>query len=181
MLTERRMCSYLRTMKRLASLALLGTLAACGGRYRAGSAPEPQSPNAALEQFLAQLDQRAGRRFRMHEGAPPAWGPAPGLLVDQPVARRAAALQGAIEIGHAVANMMDAGAAAGEEFRHGAPGLARLEQLDVHVAEGQADDGRPVGGFRRAGSELQHVAVEGERFGDARHGDSDVRDTGARV
>jgi len=47
------MCSYLRTMKRLASLALLGTLAACGGRYRAGSAPEPQSPNAALEQFLA--------------------------------------------------------------------------------------------------------------------------------
>src|SRR5258708_34508562 len=46
------MCSYLRTMKRLASLALLGTLAACGGRYRAGPAPEPQSPTAALEQFL---------------------------------------------------------------------------------------------------------------------------------
>src|SRR5258708_29220701 len=53
MVTEGRMCSSLRTMKRLAWLALLGTLAACGGRYGAGSAPEPQSPNAALEQFLA--------------------------------------------------------------------------------------------------------------------------------
>jgi hypothetical protein len=117
----------------------------------------------------------------MYEGDPPAAGPAPGLFVDQPVPRRATARQGAIEVGDPVADVMDAGPAVGEKLRYGTPGVARFEQLDVHVAKGQADDGRPVRGFRRAGSELQHVAVERERFGDARHGDSDVRDAGARV
>lgn len=40
-------------MNRRASLVLLlGIAAACGSRYRASTTPEPDSPNAALTQFL---------------------------------------------------------------------------------------------------------------------------------
>jgi len=43
--------------------------------------------------------------------------------------------QGGLQIGHAVADVVDAGPAFRKELRHGTLRIARLEQLDVDVAE----------------------------------------------
>src|SRR5882672_10675797 len=112
----------------------------------------------------------------MQERDAPAAGPAPRRLIDQLVARSAAALEGGVEIGHAVADVMDAGAAFRKELRHGTGRIGRLEQLDVHVAEAQADNLGTVRSFGRSGSKIEDVAVEGQRLADAGHCDADMRD-----
>src|SRR5947207_5185250 len=71
----------------------------------------------------------------MQEGDAPAPGPAARVLIDEPVAGGPATLERLVEIGHAVADVMDPRAAPGEELRHGARGVAGLEQLDLHVAQ----------------------------------------------
>src|SRR5207247_1119298 len=102
---------------------------------------------AALH-LLGQLEQNPGRRFGMQERDAAAIGAAAGLLVDQTVAGRPAALERPVEIGHAVADVMDARSASSEELRHGALGVARLEQLDLNVAQREADDRSAIRGFR---------------------------------
>src|SRR6267378_7258599 len=105
--------------------------------------------------------------------APPA-GPAPGLLIDQLIAGRPAPRQGGLQIGHAVADVVDAGPAFRKELRHGTLGIARLEQLDVDVAEMQADDRGAIGGFGPSRSESQDVSIKGECLCDAGDCDADV-------
>src|SRR5437667_5053987 len=100
----------------------------------------------------------------------------PGRLVDQLVAGGAAALQGGVEIGDAVTDVMDARPALRQEFGDGAGGIPRFEQLDVDRAEVQADDRGAISGFRASGRESQNVAIEGKDLGDARDRDADVSD-----
>ena len=76
--------------------------------------------------------------------APSAWS-----LVHQSVAGAPAGGQGGVQIGHPVADVMNAGAAAGEEPGDGTVRLERREQLDVGFAEGKRNDAGAVGGFRR--------------------------------
>src|SRR5947199_10401551 len=115
----------------------------------------------------------------MHERDTPAAGAAPWHLVDETVPLRPAALERPVQIRHAVADMMDARPALGEELRHRAVWIAGLEQLDLDVAEGQGDDRRAV---RRLGAprlEAEDVSVEAEGGGDGWGGDADVSDAGA--
>jgi hypothetical protein len=68
-----------------------------------------------------------------------------GLLVDQPVAASAALGEGQVEIGDAVADMVNAGSAPLQETRNGPVGSAWLEQLHLGFAEGQGYDAGSVG------------------------------------
>jgi thioredoxin len=117
----------------------------------------------------------------MHEGDAPAGGAAARRLVDEPIAGGAAALQRPVQIRHPVAEMMNARAAAGEEFRDRTRGVARLEQLDVDLAAAQAHDRRPIGFLGVAGGEAQDVAIERQGVGDAGHGDADVGEARSEV
>src|SRR5207249_10357318 len=114
----------------------------------------------------------------MHERDTPAAGAAPWHLVDETVPRRPAALERLVQIRHAVADMMDARPALGEELRHRAVRIAGLEQLDLDVAQGQGDDRRAVGRLGAPRLEAEDVSVEAEGGLDGWNGDADVRDAG---
>lgn len=114
----------------------------------------------------------------MQKGDAAAADAAAGRVVHEAVAGGAAARHGGIEIGDAVAQMMDARAAPGQEPGDRTVGVARLQQLDVHVAERETHDFGPIGGFRRPGFEPQDVAIEGQRIGDARDRDAHVGEAG---
>lgn len=103
-------------------------------------------------------------------------GPAPGRFIDQAVPKSLTALQRGIEIGDAVANVVDARPASGQKLGDGTRGIARLEELDVDGTEPQADDPGAIGGFRMPRREAEDVPVEGQGVGDARDGDADVSD-----
>lgn len=105
-------------------------------------------------------------------------GSAPGRLIDQAVSRSLTALQGGIEIGNAVANVMNAGTALRQKLGDRTRRIAGLEQLDVHGTEPQADDLGAVRGFRipGGGSKPEDVAVKRKRVGDAGDGDADMSD-----
>ena len=104
-------------------------------------------------------------------------GAAPRGGIDELVTGGATALQRGIEIGDAVADVMNPGTTPGEELGDRRIGVARLEQLDVDVPELQGDDRGAVRLFGRLGSDAQHVAVERQGVGDAGHRDADVGQT----
>src|SRR5213083_2814155 len=114
----------------------------------------------------------------MHERDAPAAGAAPRHLVDETIPRRPAALKRPVQIRHAVADMMDAGPALGEKLRHRAVRIAGLEELDLEVAQRQADDRRTVGRFGAPRLEAEDVAIKAESGADGRYGDADVGDAG---
>src|SRR2546426_433427 len=151
-----------------------------GRRVQALSARGTLRAAAALH-LLSQLQQNPGRRLRMDEGDAPAPGAAARHLVHETVAGRPAALQRPVEIGHAVADVVYARAAAREKLRYGAVGVAGLEQLDLNVAQGEADDRSAVGRLWLPRREAEDVTIEGEGGRDAGHGDADVGDAGGGV
>jgi len=115
----------------------------------------------------------------MHERDASAAGPAPRHVVDETIPSRPAALEGAVQIRHAVADMMDAGPALGEKLRHRAVRIAGLEELDLDVAQRQTDDGCTVGRLGVPRLEAKDVAIKAEGGVDGRYGDTDVGDAGA--
>ncbi len=88
-------------------------------------------------------------------------GTAARRLVDQSVSRLPTGVQGPIEIGYAVADVVDAGPVLREEPVDRGVRDEGCQQLDVHVAEREGNNFRPVGGFRMGGFEAQDVPVEG--------------------
>src|SRR5438874_3053154 len=110
----------------------------------------------------------------MQESDAPSAGPAPGGFIDKLIAGRPATRQGGVQIGHAVADVVDAGPAFRKELRHGTLRIARLEQLDVDAAEMQADDRGAIGHFGPSWSESQDVAIKSQCLCDARDCDADV-------
>src|SRR5439155_20947479 len=101
--------------------------------------------------------------------------------VDETVSRRPAALERPVQIRHAVADMMDARPALGEELRHRAVRIAGLEELDLDVAQRQGDDRRTVGRLGAPRLEAEDVAIEAESGADGRYGDADEGDAGGRI
>src|SRR5437879_990417 len=112
----------------------------------------------------------------MQKSDAPSTGPAPGRRVDELIAGCPATRQGSVQIGHAVADVVDAGPAFGEKLRHGTLRIARLEQLDVDAAKVEADDRGAISGFGSSRSKAQDVAIKGQCLGDARDCDADVSD-----
>src|SRR2546427_8457736 len=148
-------------------------------RRRASRPPEREPARRRGRFLFGQLEQDARRRFGMHERDAPAAGAAARRVVHEPVARRAAPGERRVEIRDAIADVVDPRTPFGEKLRDGARGIAGLEQLDGGVAEGQADDGGAVRGFRAAGRlEAQDIAVEPQRLGEARYGDPDMGEAG---
>src|ERR1051325_11482388 len=100
----------------------------------------------------------------MHEGDAASVGPRTGYLIDEAVARFAAALEGALEIGNVEADVVDAGPVLREVLADGALGVGGGEELDFGAAEREADDRGAVGGLRRMGRHAEDVAVEAHRL-----------------
>ena len=71
---------------------------------------------------------------------------------------------------------MNPGAAFRKELRHGTGWVGRLEQLDVDIADMQADDRCAVRALRPSRSESQDVAVERQGVTNAGYGYADVGD-----
>jgi len=86
---------------------------------------------------LGQLDQNAGRRLGVNEGNAVSSCPETRGLIDQVVAVETATLQGGIQIGNAVAEVMNTWPSASEELRDGAIRIHRLEQFDRGRTEGE--------------------------------------------
>ena len=110
----------------------------------------------------------------MQEGDAAATRATARRVVYQAVPGGATALERAVEIGDAVAEVMDSGAPPRQKLGDRALRIAGLEQLDGHVAECQADDRGAVGDLGMAGGQAQHIAVEGQGISDAGNGDADV-------
>src|SRR5947208_2326845 len=185
------MASYLRftphtleealVRPRLTVLVALGTLA-CGGGPGPGK-PVPQSPQETLAQFMSAVKAndllRMGTLWGSDRGPAADWMKGNELKERLTVIQKylahaghrvvEAALERAVEIRYAVTHVMDAWPALREELRHRAGRVARLEELDVDVAQRQADDGRAVGALGMPGLEPEHVAIEREGGVDGRN------------
>src|SRR5262245_64483202 len=104
-----------------------------------------QEPGRDCERsLLGQLEQDAGRGRRMQKRDAAPGGAGAWRFVDQTVACTTAGGECAVEIGYAITDVMNPGAAAGEKARDGAVGVVWVAQRDVHVAQGQADNRRAV-------------------------------------
>ena len=110
----------------------------------------------------------------MEERDPPPSRAAPRGLIHQPVAGLAARSQGRVQIGNPVAEMVNAGAAPGQESRHRAVGIMGSEQLDVALPEGERYDRGAIGGFGRAGRDPEDLAVKGQGLLEVGYGYSHV-------
>ena len=87
--------------------------------------------------------------------------PMRGVLVDQPDAVRAAALERGVEIVDGEADVMNARARAWRRTcRSASPGDFGLQELDERRTGGQADDLRAVGVVERHVGQPEHVAIE---------------------
>jgi hypothetical protein len=115
----------------------------------------------------------------MYEGNSPAPCAEAGGLVNQLVSSGATSLEGRVEIGHSVTDMMNAGPAAGEKLPDRARIVQRCQQLHLGLTEWKRDDRCPVYGFRGMRFEAEHVSIEGERLFEIWYGNADMRDAGA--
>ena len=112
----------------------------------------------------------------MNKGDAPTAGADPRYLVNQLVAGRATIGECGIEVGNAIADVVDAGAAAGQEPGDGAIGVSRREQFHGRATEGQGDDGRAVSDLRLVGRHVQDVTIECQRGVEIGNGDTDMGD-----
>ena len=112
----------------------------------------------------------------MHEGDATAMRPGAGRVVDQAVTRRAAAVEGGVEIRYFVADVMNAGATLRQELRDRAVGRGRLEEFHLGAAKWQGDNRGTVRRFGGAGLESENISVEGKGVSQVLDGDADVGD-----
>ncbi len=110
----------------------------------------------------------------MQKDNPPSTGALSWGFVDQAVTGVASGGHRGVEVRHAIAEVMDAGASTGQEFRYGARRIARGEQLDLALSSGEHRDRGAIGRFKRPWSEAQHIPVEHQRLVEVLHGDADM-------
>lgn len=109
----------------------------------------------------------------MDERNPPAAGASAWKFINQTVARRPAGRERPVQIGHAITDVMDAGASLGNESGDRTVGGSGFQQLDLRSTEVERDDPGPVGLFRGAGEHPKDITIEGQGGVDAldRHTD----------
>ncbi len=117
----------------------------------------------------------------MQEGHAPPVSALSWRVVDETQPGSATLGYRSIEVGHAEANMMNAGPAPVEELGYRAVGVLGLEEFEGRLTEREADDGRAVCRLGGAGHEAEDVSVEGQGAGDAGNRDADVGDARPRV
>jgi hypothetical protein len=100
------------------------------------------------------------------------------LFVHQPVTEVPATGQRLVEIGDAIADVVDTGPTTGEKPGDRRVGFDGLEELDVCAPEREAHDRSSVGGLSGPGLEAKDVAIEHSSLGHAGDGHSDVGQAG---
>jgi thioredoxin 1 len=100
-------------------------------------------------------------------------------VVDQAVTRRAAGLESRGEVGHPIADVMNARSAPGQKSRDRAFRFEGGEQLHLGFSERQGHDGGAVGYLGRMGLQAKDIAIEGEGLVEVGHGHADMGDPGA--
>ena len=101
------------------------------------------------------------------------------LLIHELVAGATAGIEGFVQIGDPVTDVMDTGTTLGQKPGDGTIGGAGLQELDLGVAEVQRDDHRPIGHFGAARGETKDLGIKGKGCGDVLHRDADMGDPGA--
>jgi len=101
------------------------------------------------------------------------------LLIHELVAGATAGIEGFVQIGDPVTDVMDTGTTLGQKPGDGTIGGAGLQELDLGLAEVQRDDHRPIGHFGAAGGETKDLGIKGKGCGDVLHRDADMGDPGA--
>jgi thioredoxin 1 len=114
----------------------------------------------------------------MDEGDPASAGADARRVVDQAIPGRAARREGRVEIGHPVADVMNARPSAVEKLGDGSVRGERRKQLDFGFPKGQRDNGSAVGLLERMRRESQDITIEGQRRVEVRHGDANMSDAG---
>src|SRR5690242_7953778 len=114
----------------------------------------------------------------MEEGDTLALRADPRGLVDEADARGAATGEGAVEVVHLEADVMDAGPAPGDELADGAVRRLAFEELDERLAGGQPRDAGAIGVVQRHFGHAEDVAVEGQDLVEGADGDAHVGNTG---
>lgn len=102
-------------------------------------------------------------------------------LVDQVKPSRATGFEGRFQIGHSVADVVNAGAASREEPSNWSVGVERREQLDVRLAERKYQNRCPIDHLRGIRLDAENIPVESQRpvqVGDG-DGDSNMGNVGA--
>jgi thioredoxin 1 len=100
-------------------------------------------------------------------------------LVHQTIASRPAGLDGGIEIGDPVADVMNAGAALGQESSNGAVSLDRRQKLDLGLSKRERQNCGSVNRFRRMGLDSEHVTIKGHCRIEVSYGNADMGNAGA--
>jgi len=100
------------------------------------------------------------------------------LLIHELVAGATAGIEGFVQIGDPVTDVMDTGTTLGQKPGDGTIGGAGLQELDLGLAEVQRDDHRPIGHFGAAGGQTKDLGIKGKGCGDVLHRDADMGDPG---
>ena len=127
---------------------------------------------------LGQFQQDPGGGLGVDKSDAPPADAGPGHVVDQAVASPAAGVEGAVEVGNSIADVMDAGAAVLEKSGNRAVGVLGGEEFNLALAKLQGNDIRAVGDLGRMWRQAEHVTVKGKSRLDVRHGDPHVGNAG---
>jgi hypothetical protein len=99
-------------------------------------------------------------------------------LVHKTVSRVPAGLNGRVQIGDAIADVVNAGATLRQKFAHRTVRLDRSQQLDLRLAEWECQNGGTVGYFRWMRLNPEHIPVKGECRFQVFNGYTDVSNAG---
>lgn len=110
----------------------------------------------------------------MDEGDAPAARAGARQVIDQDVARGPAGGERLVQIGHAITDVVNAGAAPGQESGDRTVRGSGLQEFDFRATEVERDDSGAVGLFRGAGNHSEHITIECQRGVDAFDRDTDV-------
>jgi hypothetical protein len=102
-----------------------------------------------------------------------------GNLVDETIAGIPAGLNGSVQIGDAIADMMNAGTALRQKLAHRTVRLDRSQQLDFRFTERERQNGGAVSHFRWMRFDPEHIPVEGQCGVQVFNGYTDVSNAGA--
>jgi len=99
---------------------------------------------------------------------------AAGCFIDQAITRGPAAFERRFEVGHAIADVVNAGAVPLEEPGDRGAGFAGCEQLDGGLTECERHDVGAVDIFSRPRFDPEHGAIERKSLVEIGNGNSDV-------
>jgi hypothetical protein len=100
-------------------------------------------------------------------------------LVNQAIPRCPTRLNRRVQIGDTVADVMDAGAAFGQEFANRAVFVLGSHQLHFGFPDGECNDGSSIDYFRWMRRYPEYISVKRERHFDVGYRNADMGYTGA--